>query len=334
MTQLHVAAPTQVRGDASGSMDVLVWYPAPPATAEEPLPLGPPGHAQFDGGAVAFGAPVAGMQHPLIVLSHGTGGSAAMLAWLAQPLAASGYIVAAPNHPGNNALHPYTVQGFSLPWLRAGDLSLTIDALLASPRFAPFIDAHRIAAAGFSLGGYTMMEIAGARTDLAGLAAYCRTAKAQPNCAGPPEFPDLTARADALAEADPSFAAARADQGASYRDARVRSVFAIAPAIGPAVTAASLAAIAIPVAVVVGSNDTIAPGPDNAQRYAAAIPGATLEIVPDAGHYTFLDDCLAAGLTEQPLLCTDPPGADRARVHAHVADEAVAFFGRTLRAQQ
>ncbi|MGA8620449.1 MAG: hypothetical protein WB660_18235 [Candidatus Sulfotelmatobacter sp.] len=68
---------------------------------------------------------------PLILLSHGTGGSALMMAWLGTALAAHGYIAAAVNHPGNNALEPYTIQGFTLGWERAVDLSKVLDGMLA-----------------------------------------------------------------------------------------------------------------------------------------------------------------------------------------------------------
>jgi dienelactone hydrolase len=37
-------------------------------------------------------------KRPLVVLSHGTGGGAAGMAWLAETLASNGYIVAAVNH--------------------------------------------------------------------------------------------------------------------------------------------------------------------------------------------------------------------------------------------
>ena len=44
-----------------------------------------------------------GSKRPLVLLSHGTGGSAVMLAWLGETLARAGYVVAAINHHGNTA---------------------------------------------------------------------------------------------------------------------------------------------------------------------------------------------------------------------------------------
>jgi len=58
--------------------------------------------AIFNAGWNARQAPLsaAATKRPLIVLSHGTGGGAAGMAWLAETLASNGYIVAAVNHHG------------------------------------------------------------------------------------------------------------------------------------------------------------------------------------------------------------------------------------------
>jgi fermentation-respiration switch protein FrsA (DUF1100 family) len=67
----------------------------------------------------------------------------------------------------------YTAPGFLLWWLRARDMSRTIDGVLAEARFAASVDRSRIGAAGFSLGGYTVLEVAGARTSLERFTDYC-----------------------------------------------------------------------------------------------------------------------------------------------------------------
>lgn len=50
-----------------------------------------------------------------------------------------------------------------------------------------------------------------------------------------------------------------------------------------------LATIEVPTLVVVGDQDAITP-PDGARRMAEAIPGATLEVIPDAGHVSNLEN--------------------------------------------
>ena len=76
------------------------------ATVMSQRDIGPPDAPLFRLGEWADDPALAGGQFPLIVLSHGTGGSAQIMGWLARALASHGYIVAAVNHPGNNALEP------------------------------------------------------------------------------------------------------------------------------------------------------------------------------------------------------------------------------------
>ena len=87
------------------------------------------------------------------------------MAWVGTYLAAQGYTVVAVNHPGDNAVTGYTIPGFIEGWERAKDISTAITDLLVDPRFGSKIDPDRIGAPGFSYGGYTMMELAGATTD-------------------------------------------------------------------------------------------------------------------------------------------------------------------------
>ncbi len=101
--------------------------------------------------------------------------------------------VAAVNHPGNNALEEYTAEGFLVWWERARDLTRVIDMLLGDAEFGPVIDRRRIGAAGFSLGGYTMFEVAGGRTDPTLFQRFCRSVEAG-GCVDPPEFQGLFAR--------------------------------------------------------------------------------------------------------------------------------------------
>jgi predicted dienelactone hydrolase len=74
-----------------------------------------------------------------------------MMVWLGTVLAAHGYMAAAVNHPGNNALEPYTIRGFTLGWARAVDLSRVLDGMLADREFGSHIDAGRVGAAARSV---------------------------------------------------------------------------------------------------------------------------------------------------------------------------------------
>ncbi|MGF6746936.1 putative dienelactone hydrolase [Paraburkholderia sp. MM5482-R1] len=230
----HPAVARNWRGAQTQALITRIWYPADAAQPETPHDIGAPGHPMFVGHAAADDAPLSAAQpkYPLLLLSHGTGGSADSLDWLAASLAAQGYIVAGVNHPGNNALEPRTRDGFILWWERATDLSEVLDGVLADPRFGPRVDTTRIGALGFSLGGYTVLEVAGARTDRAALERFCTSPEADAICS-PPEAANL-----AHAPGTPALTveglsaetnASRARSGDSYRDPRVKAAFAIAP---------------------------------------------------------------------------------------------------------
>jgi predicted dienelactone hydrolase len=64
-------------------------------------------------------------------------------------------------------------EGFSLWWLRAVDLSAVVDAVLDDKTFGSQIDPAHIGAAGHSLGGYTVIAVAGGITEPARLQAFC-----------------------------------------------------------------------------------------------------------------------------------------------------------------
>jgi predicted dienelactone hydrolase len=333
-TQISVPGNTAQRGNDSGRLNVIVWYPAIAGTATSPIEVGPPGQPYFREGTAAPGAPMAAspVKLPFVVVSHGTGGTAMDLSWLCAALAAHGYLVASVDHPGNNALEAPTVAGATLWWQRADDLSRVIDGVLATPNFGPSVDPARIGAAGLSLGGLTVLMIAGARADAKRLASYCSRKPSTQVCTGEatPAVANLNARADALAASDPAYRAAALSNQQSHRDSRVKAVFSIAPALGPAIVPESLSSIDVPVELVAGFGDPVLPVADNVIADALAIPNAQLIVWPrPVAHYTFLTDCTLLGATKFPLICTDA-GPSRVNVHRATAELALSFFAHTI----
>jgi predicted dienelactone hydrolase len=317
------------RGARTHALVTRIWFPVDAATPERPHLIGASGHEIMVGAPIAQGPLAAARQrYPLLLLSHGTGGSADSLDWVGAGLARAGYIVVAVNHPGNNALEPYTPEGFLLWWERAADLSDALDAILADPKFAERVDRDRIGAVGFSLGGYTVLEVAGARTAPGAFQAFCASPEADAVC-HPPEMAGISTDALAIAPGSET-RASLARAGQSYRDPRVKAVFAIAPALGEAFASDSFAEVRIPVALVAGDADQVAPVGTNILRFARFIPTAEVTLVPGADHYTFLDLCTPAGDAQLPLLCRDDHDVDRAAVHALALDKARAFFAREL----
>jgi predicted dienelactone hydrolase len=195
------------RGAQTHALLTTIWYPADASAKETEQWVDDPAHPFASAGRAARDAKVASspVRFPLILLSHGTGGSALMMAWLGTVLAAHGYIAPAVNHPGNNALEPYTIQGFTLGWERAVDLSKVLDGMLADREFGSRIDARRVGAAGFSFGGYAMIELAGGigKIDVKAIQSRCGSPhSADSLCASPLEFPDLVPKAIQMLHTD------------------------------------------------------------------------------------------------------------------------------------
>lgn len=236
-----------------------------------------------------------------VVVSHGTGGAAETMAWLAEPLADAGFRAVSVDHHGNSYPGGYRAEGFCCWWDRPRDFTVVLDALgVAGP----------VGAAGFSLGGYTAAALLGARIDAG---AYADLMYERVPAPPVPEYPDLVAELRArvtVAERAGWVDAA----GGDYRDPRVSAGFLVCPGIGPMVTAESLARITAPVSVWWAGADDQAPADTNALRYAGLIPGATGHAAGDeVGHYWFL------GATDAG-----------AGVRSVVAADAVAFFRRAL----
>ncbi|MGY3441243.1 alpha/beta hydrolase family protein [Bradyrhizobium sp. USDA 4473] len=310
-------------------LETTIWYPAV-ATGHAVVPADAP----FELEAVEPDAPVAAKQaqFPLILISHGTGGCAAALLWMGHYLAAHGYIVAAVNHHGNTCTEKGDPRGFMMWWERPQDLSAVLDRLLKDPQFGSLIDQSKIGALGFSLGGYSVITLAGGRIDRPLFERFCASPARDFTCGPQPEFPEAPALFAKMEISDPVVQEAIRHSGDSYRDPRIRAVFAMAPVFASGFERKDLSDINVPMEILVGAGDTIAPPKTNAERYAALIRGARLiEIPGKAGHYDFVPVCNEIGRKMLPeRLCQDDPSVDRRQVHARAQSLALQFFDRTL----
>lgn len=132
-------------------LKVFVWRPAPAAGSTAAAPR----------------------RVPLVIFSHGFHGLGTQSTFLAAALAAKGYLVLAPNHKDalvnllNTDWRPEA--GFAQPgqWSdktyrdRADDIRALVKALHDEKPWAEMIDWSRFALAGHSLGGYTVLGLAG-----------------------------------------------------------------------------------------------------------------------------------------------------------------------------
>jgi len=315
-------------GEGPRPISTMVWYPAATSSREHEWRIGGlPFAPLFRAGWAALDAELepGDERFPLIVLSHGTGGAAAQLAWLAEGLAARGAIVAAINHHGSTAVEPYTPHGFVLWWERATDVSAVIDRLLADPEFGPRIDPARIGAAGFSAGGAAVLSLVGARAGFQREGDFCLRNPSDSNCVLPPESP-FSEEEFETAWRTREFQESLGREGESFQDARVQAVYSMAPGAGPNLVPESLATIERPVRIVVGETDDQAGSKVNAGPISQRIPDAELWVIPAAGHYVFLAECGALGKVALPSLCRDASGVNRSELHAKVVEDAARYF--------
>lgn len=114
---------------------------------------------------------------PLILFSHGFNGCGTQSVFFTEELARAGYVVAAPDHADAGcSLDGRWPPRFHLPNLpftnpgrwsdatyagRRADLEATLDWILKTAPYAQLIDPARIGAAGHSLGGYSVLGLAG-----------------------------------------------------------------------------------------------------------------------------------------------------------------------------
>jgi dienelactone hydrolase len=125
---------------------------------------------------VALWLPVTGSgPYPLVLFSHGFGGCKTQSSYLMRALAQNGIMVAAPDHSDNRCGEPLSLAlppifGSPESWSdatfadRRGDLNALRSGLLTHPTLATSFDPARLAVVGHSLGGYTVLALAGART--------------------------------------------------------------------------------------------------------------------------------------------------------------------------
>ncbi len=157
-----------------GQMQVSLWYPTEVAD-------GIVGLAPYEFPGTRDAAPSTG-RFGLVILSHGSGGSDLAHRDTAIALAKAGCIAAAPLHPRNSLGDMGDDRRIVLDG-RPRQLSATIDALLADRIWSSRIDTRKIAAFGFSAGGYTVLAALGAEPDYMRILAHCeRHAEDDPYC--------------------------------------------------------------------------------------------------------------------------------------------------------
>lgn len=306
-------------------LEMVVWYPA--TTTAKPKLIGD--NAVFIGALGVPDAAPAAREHPLVVLSHGYGGNWGKQVWLASTLAHKGYIVAAVNHPGTTT-QDRSPQAAAQLWQRPADLSRAIDAVLAQPEQFGAVAKNQIAAIGHSLGGWTVMEMGGARFDPDLFARDCSVHPKLGGCIGYHEMnPAGTPAGEAQLATD-------------MRDKRITAVVPLDLGLSRGLTDASLAAFPVPALVIAGGVPTedMLPALESANM-VKRLPKASTQYVEisDATHFSFMPICKPGGMAlieeSSPgdgMICRDGQGGrPRAVIQQQVIALITEFLGRAFR---
>ena len=305
------------------------WYPASSSTPTIEHRFGGNGDQPlFTGGLVAPGAAISNVQSewPLVLLSHGTGGTATGMSWLATRLVKSGCICLGVDHHGNTATEPYRAEGFICWWERPSDLSFMIDRIDLITPINGRVDVTNVAVTGFSLGGYTAFALSGAITSMKQFENWLNR---NPNpLGGPREFPNIDKEISRLMSSSIRFRQSWDQHGASYFDPRVSKCVAIAPA--PPVRSflpKSVSDIACPTFIISGEADIEAPFHQCAQWLSNQNSSFQIKSLGEnVGHYVFLAECTEEGICVEPDICIDHPTIVRSEIHEYVASQIRDFL--------
>jgi predicted dienelactone hydrolase len=300
-----------VAADPGGKpIAIGIWYPS--TGAAKPLSLGPTTMDVAVNAPMTVPAAVTKQAGPMVVISHGTGGSFLGQFDTAIALADAGYVVVALNHTGDN----YADNSRSLDVMdRPRQVSRVIDHMLTAWAGRAAIDPQRIGILGHSAGGFTALASIGGQPNFLSVAPMCQQHPGDFACL-------LLAQRAAPATAPDTGAAA---------DARIKAAVVLAPALGFTFAPDGLKKVVVPVQLWRAENDTLVPHPRYAQAVHDALPQAPdYRVVPGAGHFDFLAPCSDALAAIAPAICTSALGFDRAAFHASFNAEVVQFFNRAL----
>lgn len=290
------------------TLKAALWYP----TREAPETVR---YLAFRGYAKAEAAIPPG-RYPLIIISHGTGSHRYAQFYMAEFLAARGYMVLSVEPPFDNAFDDKDTRTAANLWNRPGDISVALDRLVADEQLGAFVDQDRIGMIGHSVGGYTAVAVAGAVPDPARLDAYCEQypedrymcCKAESQKTSPFRYKDMT----------------------TLWDKRIKAIFLMAPALGQAFGDGAMDRVTIPVCLIASGRDEVLPEPHNIGQYLKVLPRQPeFHEFPEAGHFAYLPVCPLVVKVVAMQACTDA-GTPRQEIHPLVNRMSLDFFNRNL----
>lgn len=271
----------------------------------------------------------------LIVISHGSGGSPLVHADLARALVQAGFVVAVPEHRGDN--YKDAADRGPESWKRRpAEVSRAIDAVAQDPRFAPLLVLDKVGMYGMSAGGHTALSLAGGRWSPARFTQHCQAHIADdfPSCVG------LITRLNGGIFDGLKIKVAlgvlrqRFDDATWYthEDPRIHAIVAGVPAAAD-FDHSSLAAPRVPLGLVtVGQDKWLSPRFHSGAVLKACKTCELIADLPSAGHGALLSPPPPVDRLGEIAahLLGDPPGFDRGALMPQVDRQIVVFLKKHL----
>ena len=271
----------------------------------------------------------------LIVITHGSGGNPWVHTDLARALVAAGFVVALPEHAGDNSKDPSTPGPES--WeRRPREVSHAIDTVAQDTRLAPLLALDKVGVFGGSAGGHTALTLAGGAWSPARFRDHCEAHIADDfsSCVGfitrlHGNILDGLKKWFALAVIRHRFGD---DTAYTHQDPRIQAAVASVP-FAADFDMATLAHPRIALGLVTAGMDVNQVPRFHSDAVLAACQDRCTHVahLPDASHGAMLSPMPPLHLLSdvQTALLGDPPGFDR-KVLPEVDARIVAFFAQHL----
>ena len=303
---------------------VTLFYPS--SSEAQPLKRGP-----FTLNFAPQGAPLRGNGR-LIVVSPGSGGSPWVHSDLARALVEAGFVVASPEHRGDN-YKDLSAAGPESWERRPAEVSRAIDAVGQDARFAPLLALDKVGLYGMSAGGHTALTLAGGRWSPARFRDHCEAHIAEDfySCVGLAarlngDFLDGMKETIALTVIRWRFEDATWQ---TYADPRIAAIVAAVPYAAD-FDMDSLAAPRVPLALVTARQDKwLLPRFHSDRVLQACAACERLGDFPNGGHGALLSPFPPGRSGLAAELMDDPPGFDRSAL-PEMDRRVAAFFRRHL----
>ena len=308
---------TILYADSDRPLKTSIWYPSQTSFPTERVADNP---AFLGTDVVRIGTPLAGT-FPLVVISHGYRGNWRNQNWLATRLAQDGYIVASLDHPGTTSFD-HTPAIAAQWWQRPMDITRLIDWLLKESNMAPLINETNITGVGHSLGGWTVMALAGAEFDRDQLKQEC-ILKNNPRVCG--LMPELGL--DQEQKGEPT---------GSVKDERIQRVATLDLGLARSFSRQSLQNLTTSTLILAAGVDIgDLPQVEESGFLAQYIPQEKRDyiIYSDAAHFSFMQLCKPGAVAmieeEEPgggIVCKDGDGRSREALHQAMYQDITRFI--------